>query len=73
MSDEQEQRRGPEGREPRPDETREFSPFSDDDTSGAAGNHPDDGPQPGDAWVGDRTQVGPAEALTRWFGAPSAS
>ena len=57
MSDEQEQRRGPESREPRPDETREFSPVSDaDDQSPAAGNHPDDGPRPGDAWVGDGTE-----------------
>jgi PASTA domain len=60
MSDEQEQRRGPEGREPRPDETREFSPFADeDDQSPAAGNHPDDGPRPGDAWVGDHTEQMP--------------
>lgn len=58
MSDEQEQRRGPEGREPRPDETREFSPLS-DDQSPAAGNEPDDGPRPGDAWVGDRTEQMP--------------
>jgi hypothetical protein len=60
MSDEQEQRRGPEGREPRPDETREFSPLSGDDDPGRpAGNHPDDGPRPGDAWVGDRTEETP--------------
>jgi len=60
MSDEQEQRRGPEGRDPRPDETREFSPFADDDDqSPAAGNHPDDGPRPGDAWVGDGTEQMP--------------
>jgi hypothetical protein len=58
MSDEQEQRRGPEGREPRPDETREYSPLSDDE-SPAAGNQPDDGPRPGDAWVGDRTEQMP--------------
>lgn len=60
MSDEQDPRRGPEGREPRPDETREFSPFSDDDERRSpAGNHPDDGPRPGDAWVGDRTEQMP--------------
>jgi hypothetical protein len=58
MSDEQEQRRGREGREPRPDETREFSPLAgDDDRPGrSAGNQPDDGPLPGDAWVGDQTE-----------------
>jgi PASTA domain-containing protein len=52
MSDEQEQRRGPAGREPRPDETRL-------DQSPTAGNQPDDGPRPGDAWVGDRTEQMP--------------
>ena len=61
MSDEQEPRRGPAGREPRPDETREYSPFSDDDQAPPAGNQPDDGPRPGDAWVGDRT--GPMPGL----------
>jgi hypothetical protein len=59
MSDEHEQRRGPEDREPRPDETRAFSPFSDDDEPPAAGNHPDDGPRPDDAWVGNRTEQMP--------------
>jgi PASTA domain-containing protein len=58
MSDEQEQRRAREGREPRPDETREFDPFSDDPGPTAA-NQPDDGPLPGDAWVGDRTEQMP--------------
>jgi hypothetical protein len=49
----------------RPDETRPFSPSGDDDDATrvqrpADGNHPDDGPRSGDAWVFDRTQQQPS-------------
>jgi hypothetical protein len=59
MSDEREQG-------PRPDETRQFSPFDDEDdatrTEGQAGpNHPDDGPRSSDAWVFDRTDRTPRD------------
>jgi PASTA domain len=48
----------------RPDETRRFSPPGDDDDAtrppdSRGGNHPDDGPRSGDAWVFDRTQQQP--------------
>jgi hypothetical protein len=61
MSDEREQG-------PRPDETRQFSPFDDEDDAtrmqGRAGpNHPDDGPRSGDAWVFDRTDHTPRSPL----------
>jgi hypothetical protein len=53
-------------RDPRsqPDETRAFSPRGDHDDATrvqrpADGNHPDDGPRSGDAWVFDRTQQQP--------------
>jgi hypothetical protein len=60
MSDEQEQPRDPAGREPRPDETRPFSSSDDDDDAArVGGNHPDDGPRSGDAWVFDRTEQTP--------------
>ena len=58
MSDEQAPRRGS-GGEPGPDETRQFSPFEDDDRTAVPGNHPDEGPRSGDAWAPDRTQQMP--------------
>jgi PASTA domain len=65
MSDEQEHRRGPAGRGPQPDETRPFSPLSDDDGATQAGqNHSDDGPLSGDAWVFDRPENGPGDDPT---------
>jgi hypothetical protein len=56
MSDEQEHRRDPARGGSGPDETREFSPFDDDDDgTQEAGNHPDGGPRSSDAYVFDRT------------------
>ncbi|HEV8565999.1 MAG TPA: PASTA domain-containing protein [Actinoplanes sp.] len=59
MSDEREQG-------PRPDETRQFSPFDDEDDAtriqGRPGsNHPDDGPRSSDAWVFDRSDQAPQD------------
>lgn len=59
MSDEWAPRRGP-GDGPEPDETRQFSPFDDDDdVTRAAGNHPYEGPRSGDGELPDRTQQMP--------------
>lgn len=56
MSDEQEHRRDPARGGSGPDETREFSPFDDeDDGTQEAGNHPDGGPRSSDVYVFDRT------------------
>jgi hypothetical protein len=59
MSDEREQG-------PRPDETRQFSPFDDGDDAtriqGQPGStHPDDGPRSNDAWVFDRSDQSPQD------------
>jgi hypothetical protein len=59
MSDEREQG-------PRPDETRQFSPFEDENDAtriqGTPGsNHPDDGPRSSDAWVFDRSDQAPGD------------
>jgi hypothetical protein len=49
----------------RPDETRPFSPYGDDEDATrvqppAGPNHPDGGPRSSDAWVFDRTQQQPS-------------
>jgi hypothetical protein len=63
MSDEQAPRRGP-GGEPRPDETRQFSPFQDDDQTRVAGIHPDGGTRSGDAGADPTQQMPPVDDAT---------
>jgi hypothetical protein len=62
MSDEHEERRDPAGRPAQPDETRPFSPFTDDDdATSVSRNHPDGDPRSSDAWVLDRSDDPPNE------------
>jgi hypothetical protein len=59
MSDEHEHRRDPARGGPEPDETRQFSPFDDDEPQRTAPNHPDGGPRTGDPDAAAETQLVP--------------
>jgi hypothetical protein len=65
MSDEQEHRRDPARGGSEPDETRQFSPFDDDDDrTPETGNHPDGGTRSSDAYVFDNTGPMPRTGQT---------